>query len=220
VADIDIQKKETAIWPWIVGLLVLALLIWAALSLFGGDDADRTAVTDPAPATTAPGTTAPAPGAAMGAAGAPAAVPAYMDTCATRQPGEMDLDHAHTSSCIRHLADGLEAVVQQRNLTGVNVQPQLQQARQNADRLAQSPPGATDHTAMTRDAFDALAQAMGTVQNAHYPQLQGQVSQVQSAAGNVQRQGILLDQRENVQRFFEQAGQALNQMATTGPGTA
>jgi hypothetical protein len=219
VADIDIQKKETAIWPWIVGLLVLALLVWAALSLFGGDDTARTAVTDPAPATTAPATTTPAP--ATGAAGAaPAAVQRYMDSCAPREGQAMDMDHAHTSSCIRHLADGLEAVVQQRNLTGVNVQQQLQQARQHADRLEQSSPQATDHSAMTRDAFDALANAMGTVQNAHYPQLQGQVSQVQSTAGNLQRQGNLLDQRETVQRFFEQAGQALNTMATTGPGTA
>lgn len=46
MADINVQRKGPSVWPWIIGLLVLALLIWALVELFEGD-ADPE-VTDPA----------------------------------------------------------------------------------------------------------------------------------------------------------------------------
>lgn len=52
MADINVERKQRSIWPWIVGLLVLALLIWLLASMFnGGDDAgvgDETTVEAPA----------------------------------------------------------------------------------------------------------------------------------------------------------------------------
>jgi hypothetical protein len=38
VADINVERKGPSIWPWIVGLIVLALLIWALVEMFGRDD--------------------------------------------------------------------------------------------------------------------------------------------------------------------------------------
>lgn len=40
MADINVQKKGASIWPWILGLLVAVLLIWALMGLFGGDEDD------------------------------------------------------------------------------------------------------------------------------------------------------------------------------------
>jgi hypothetical protein len=45
VADINIERRGPSIWPWIVGLLVLALLIWALVEMFG--DRTEPVVTDP-----------------------------------------------------------------------------------------------------------------------------------------------------------------------------
>lgn len=39
MADIYVQRKGPSIWPWIIGLLVLALLIWALVQLFEEDEA-------------------------------------------------------------------------------------------------------------------------------------------------------------------------------------
>lgn len=36
MADINVQRKGPSVWPWILGLLVVALLIWALMSLVGG----------------------------------------------------------------------------------------------------------------------------------------------------------------------------------------
>lgn len=38
MADINVERKGPSIWPWIVGLIVLALLIWALVEMFGRDD--------------------------------------------------------------------------------------------------------------------------------------------------------------------------------------
>lgn len=36
MAEIDIQKKKPSTWLWIIGLIILALLIWLLIDLFGG----------------------------------------------------------------------------------------------------------------------------------------------------------------------------------------
>ena len=38
MADIRVERKGRSIWPWIVGLIVLALLIWALMELLRRDD--------------------------------------------------------------------------------------------------------------------------------------------------------------------------------------
>lgn len=56
MADINVERKGPSIWPWIIGLIVLALLIWALTELFDDDDdlvtepiADDTAMVEPGP---------------------------------------------------------------------------------------------------------------------------------------------------------------------------
>lgn len=45
MADIHVDRRGPSIWPWIIGLIVLALLIWALTELLDNDD---DLVTDPA----------------------------------------------------------------------------------------------------------------------------------------------------------------------------
>lgn len=44
MAEINVERKGPSLWPWILGLLTLALLIWALTSFF-----DRAPEVDDAP---------------------------------------------------------------------------------------------------------------------------------------------------------------------------
>lgn len=58
MADINVERKGPSVWPWIIGLLVLALLIWAIAEMVDTDETQVAEVEEVEPA------------------GAPAAVPA------------------------------------------------------------------------------------------------------------------------------------------------
>lgn len=49
MADINVERKGPSIWPWIIGLIILALLIWWFVSRSGGE---RRAVPATTPADT------------------------------------------------------------------------------------------------------------------------------------------------------------------------
>jgi hypothetical protein len=48
MADINVERKQRSIWPWIIGLIVLALLVWLLASMFGDDDREEVVVEEPA----------------------------------------------------------------------------------------------------------------------------------------------------------------------------
>jgi hypothetical protein len=98
MADINVERAGPSIWPWIIGLVVLALLIWAVAEMVGTRDRTGTVApatqevapaatdpaagtwVDPAPGTTDPATGAPASGGIDPATGEPA--PRTMDPAA------------------------------------------------------------------------------------------------------------------------------------------
>ncbi len=62
MADINVERKGPSIWPWIIGLLVLALLIWAIAEMVDTDEEEMARVEEveepvaavPTPAPTVP----------------------------------------------------------------------------------------------------------------------------------------------------------------------
>lgn len=218
MADIDVERKGPSIWPWILGLLLLLLLGWLLWEWLDDDeevltDPATVGVTEPLP----PGPVPPvavAPGQDTLGAALPAPVQQYLTTCTDAQ-GSMAMDHQYTSNCIQRLTASLDAVLQSPNLQGVDVRSELQDYRQKAQRLVESPEASTQHANMTRDAFTSMATLLNKVQDARYPGLSGQVDQLEQRAQSVQAEQQLLEQRDAVHGFFRQAGDVLQAMATT-----
>ena len=217
MADIDIERKGPGIWPWIIGLVVLGLVAWLLFSLFGND----ATIEEPVVAAVDPAPMAPVPSmAGADSASVPPAVQQYLASCAAREPSAMALDHQYTSNCIQALVNGVDAVLQRPDMAGIDARGQMQEARQSAQRLAQSAETASDHAGMTRGAFEAIAAVMNTIQDARHPGFEAQVAELEETANSIQTGTDLLNQREAVQRYFAQAGDVLTAMAGGPPGGA
>lgn len=220
MADIDVERKGRSIWPWILGVLLLALLIWAFLELFGDDEAEvaeQDAIVAPVaqPATPAPPD-----------AGAPPEVTMYLAQCTNQQgtaAGEMGLGHQFTTDCLRQLRAGLSALIGTQQVQDANVSAQLAQYDSTVQQLEQSDTTASTHAGLTRDAAGTAAEVMQSMQQAWYSaeeEAGDAVSEVQDAVDDIDASEPMLEQREDVHEFFREAGEALQTLAqpqgTTG----
>ncbi|MEX2569738.1 MAG: hypothetical protein WD737_00430 [Gemmatimonadota bacterium] len=214
MADIDIERKESAgMWWWILGLIAVALIAYLLATGLGDDEV---AIEEPiaAPVVEEPGPPLDA------APAAPAAVQQYQQACAAAEPGQMGLDHQYTSQCVQHLVDAIDAVVAQNQLETAQLSTRLEDARTAATNLAESAPEATMHSQLTRDAFTSIVAIFENVETDQFPQLDERVGQLSSAAESVEPEGDLLEQREAVQQFFSEAGDLLDDLTPSGVGTA
>lgn len=223
MAEINVERKDTSIWPWILGLLLLALLAWGVYELLDDDTADVAEAPLVVPGPAAPvvdPAAAPAVPTDQTAANIPAAVTEYANTCA--QPmdasANMGLQHDFTANCVQRLVDALDAVIVRNNIADTNVQQRLTSMRQTAQNLRASPAEATNHANMTREAFAGAADLMQAVHQAGYSTvapLGTAVSEAQTAAQNVQADMQMLNQQQAVHNFFREAGDAVRMMAET-----
>lgn len=216
MADINVERKaSTPIWPWILGLVLLGLLIWAIMSMTGRDDRAATTTTTDTAVATAP---AAAPGAETGTAALPAAADGFMRDChldqGTRTDG-MGMEHEYTVNCLEQLAASLEGFAQQRQ-GGATVDQHVQTIRDRAQQIRNSPETSTQHANWTREAALAGASAMESMHRTWHAgdsQVQNSVSQVRQSAEQISTTDAHLDQLSEVRSFFRNAGDALNQMA-------
>lgn len=49
MAEIKVERRRPGVWPWVLGLTVLALVIWGLTELLGGDDAAEKVMEAPVP---------------------------------------------------------------------------------------------------------------------------------------------------------------------------
>lgn len=217
MADINVERKGPSVWPWILGLIVLALLIWLLTELFS-DDADTAAVVTEPVATEPLATTPPADPAAGAAAGMenlPTEVQSYLTAC-TQQggtpAGDMAAEHQFTVSCFQQLHAAMNAVATTQTTAGTDVTERLQAMHTSVQQLQASDPSATNHSNLTRDAAVSAANAFQSVRGTT-------AASVQQAAEGIRAETQLLEQRDAVHNFFREAGNELRSLPTAGGAT-
>jgi hypothetical protein len=212
MADIQIERKQGFAWWWIVlGLVVLGLIAWM---LLGRGDRTRDTATpatmeQPAPAVQEPGI------GTQGVATHPA-VQEFVASCGDAS-GQMDLDHAHTSQCVRRLVAAAGEIMRDPALSGLDVQTEMQLATETADRLEQSSVEA-DHSGMARDAFASITTVLERIQQ-QVGTTAPDAAALRNSVQSVQPTVPLLEQRAAVQDFFRRAGEIVSRLAEQ-PATA
>lgn len=208
MADINVERKGPSIWPWVIGLVILALVIWAIAELMGDGEVVET---EPAGVEAPMVVPPPAPDPNESALGAE--VEAYLAACASTT-APVALDHQYTSNCLDQLSAALEAVVENPEMADVNLQAQIEDFRTKADRLVESPDASTEHSNMTREAFLSAATLLDDLQDERFPNLEAAIDQLEEAANAVEADAPLTEQGDAVHTFFRQAGDLLRGMGT------
>jgi hypothetical protein len=141
----------------------------------------------------------------------------FEQTCAVPGTAQQQAspDHQYTIDCTRRLTAALESVVRRDTVGGAALEPRLTEMRQRVDAIG-ADPMAADHANRVRDAFTSIATVMSSVQQTRpgaATALGQQVSGVQQAAQGISPTTPLLDQKSQVDTFFQRAGEALRSMA-------
>ena len=214
MAEIHIERKERAAWPWVLlGLLLLALLAWWLLSRNDGTDFATEQDTTAQYADTASGTSTGTGGATAGGA-----VGALVQWTRDNQArADADTTHEFTAEGLRRLAAAIETVAQRADTAG-SVRAAADSIQMHAEALQrdwQSP----NHANHVRLAFMQAATALERLREQRFPEAATTVAQVRSAAERVQGSQPLLEQRQSVQQFFDVASQTLQSMQTAAGAT-
>jgi hypothetical protein len=191
------------VWPWAIGLLVLALLVWALAARLGNDAVPVGAAEEPAAATPAGRVAPPA---------IPLPVNEYLAWIEShRAPGEGELLHEYTSAGLLQLSFALNALVVSYPDRGVAAREELERLRAIARRLEEAPRG---EPVPTREAFLITAAVMEAMQEAYFreaPELEVQVARLVRMAASLPKGS--LPEGARVEQFFQGSGQVLQLMA-------
>lgn len=196
MTEIKIEKRSSP-WPWILGVLAVALVAWVAFAAMRGDDADPqyAAVIDEG-LPDATGTTGTVP----------AAVDEYSAFAAGPDEMTPGRDHEYTAEGIRRLSAALNAVVE-HNGNDAESRGRFDRFRQSAERLEREPQSG-QHAGTVRDVFTSAVDVMESSRVDA-----GDVSQLRQTAMSISPDEPLLDQADAVKRFFSQSAEALKRAA-------
>ena len=212
MAEIHIEQKERSVWPWmLVGLLALGLIVWV-VTRPGVDDRMSTLAVDSAAGAVLDSSAAAGPATTDGM---PAPVARFLTFVEeNRARSAADSAHDYTSDGLRHLAGALDVLVRRDTVGRQSLDSQVSWLRVRADTL-QRDWGSADHARAARQAFLSAASLIQALQEQRYPDAMDEVTGVVDASQGVKADLPLLQQKAEVQQFFDRVADAVRVMANT-----
>jgi hypothetical protein len=226
MAQRHIERSERGVWRWVItGLLafgLIALIISQperetrrdAAGQVAVDSADGTVIDSAAAAAAA----AHARATASRREAASRAVNDYLAFVERNRARDVpDSSHAYTASGIRLLTDALSALAAVDTVNARSIRSQVTWLRARADTLYRDwrSRDQAEHARHARDALIAVADLVQSLHERRYPDIANEAFAVTEAALAVRPDVALLEQRAEVQRFFDRAADAARGMADT-----
>lgn len=209
MADIDIEKKSSK-WPW---LLLGALVLIVVLFFVFNDEDDETEMENVDSTENTIGTGSNSESAdsesdnLMGTQENVAAVQSFL-TVVNDENDRLGIDHNYTHQALTQLIDATQAMADE---IGFNIDAEMQRANEIANRMMEQPQS-EQHANLMSDAFSNVANALENMQEAHYPDLADEVSKLNEMASALDPEELTLNQRDEVNSYFNQAATILSEM--------
>ena len=195
------QEKWLYILRRVLALVVVVVLLWIGLEFVkwsrktARDEASGKSVAVP-----------------LTVVDSPAPVREFESFIRNNPAGEsMNLDHNYTSGGIRRLADAIGAISDQQNMKGVDIKDKLDLLRGYADRL-QEERGSNEHANTVVAAFTLASDLIASIQQHTHRDLKNELAEVRQTAEAIDPDKLLLDQKAEVETFFEKTSRLLSEM--------
>ncbi len=213
MAEIKIEKKKP-IWPWIILVLVILAILY--FLVFANDeeeiemddteqieeevweDEDEMTTWDDETDTTAWDSDT---------LGGTQDVSGYLTYISDKS--KMGVDHEYTNNALIWLMNAVQAKANEINY---NIDADMQSVRQDAEAI-QKDPSSTNHAEMIKQAGTKLANILEKMQNENYPDLSNDVQEMKTAADNIQGSVQTLEQKDQINTFFDEAADVLRKMS-------
>ncbi len=207
MADIRIEKeKSTSILPWILGLLLLALIAWGVIEAF--DEAEEEVVyTEEIDEVDTPVVER---AAEIDDAYLADFTPFF--TYTEDMTGEMGLDHEFSHRALTLLATATASVADSRDVDNVDARSKSMRVKQLADEITKDP-YATDHADKIRMAALLITEVLEDVDARSYNGANSAgLEKLRMQAQDINAKTLTLNQKEDVRSFFGTARSVLDGM--------
>lgn len=194
MAEIKIKKKAP-IWPWVVGALVLALIIYLLVSSDDNiddvddvnvDDTEQVIVQDTVVETKVE-------------------TDEIADYNRYVSDQTMDVNHEYSNTALTKLIAATRAAANELN---IDVSSDLSAAETKANEITKDPTS-LKHSNEIKDAAQHISSALKKIQNEKFPDLKSQYEDVEKSVSNIKKDVATLDQKDAVRDFFNKAGNLL-----------
>ena len=210
MAEIDIEKKSGGgkVWLWvIIALIVAGLLYW----WFAGDgdepveEIETEAIEDETAMAEENTTTWEEETAATDVdIDEPSEFAEYIGN-----EQKMGLDHEYTNNALVYLVDTLESEVEESDL---DLNAEWQEVRAMADRITEDPLAET-HANTIKEAGLRISSILLKLQEQANANLTTDVEEVRTAAQNIQKDVLTLNQKDQIMAFYEESADVLQKLS-------
>lgn len=200
MAEIEIEKKKP-IWPWIVGLLILAAIIYF-LFFMNKDDNDRI---DDGATTSETEQVSEENNADMEDTAAYSNIAEVEDYTNYIGDSKMGVDHEYTHGALVKLIAATRATAE---AVEVNVDSDLTLAKEKTEEITKDPSKLT-HANKIKESGQIISRALRTIQTDKFPDLQSEYDEVETAISKIEPDKQTLEQKDAVKAFFSEAEQLL-----------
>lgn len=119
-----------------------------------------------------------------------------------------DLDHQTVSQAFKQLTDATNAKASE---VGYQTTRDLQNAKQNIDQITNEP-FETTHADKIRKTADILSNELMKIQEAKYPDLKNEASDLRDASNSIEPEEMAFDQSDAIKNFLTESADLLEEM--------
>jgi hypothetical protein len=215
MAELNVEKKKKSPIGWIIlGIAVLALVIWFVAS--DNDDIQDTAQFNQEEEQTSEY------GQEQSQAVAPydgersrtesnTRVQEYVTFVEEKERADYDMNHTVVQEGITKLSDALKAVANEQTQGQGTWDGELDQIKQDVSQL-QGETLNQQHSTVIRSAFSSAANVIQNIQNKYYPEFQNDASDIMDAAQDIDAQELASEQKNEIHSFFKKTADLLEKM--------